>query len=74
VQAKVETSLNEVNKPDKTFNVTTLGAPDVVAGVGVFIRIEELDIEQSYYVDEDTHTLSDSHHMMDLSLVMTQDV
>lgn len=57
-----------------TLTLDTLGIKDVVSGVGVFVRIEHLDIARTYYVDEDTHTFEGEKHTMSLRLNLASDI
>lgn len=76
VQAQAQTTLNEVNKPEKSLKLVTLGAPDVVTGVGVYVRIEDLGIEETYYIDQDEHSYDTAsrYYTMSLTLNKTQDI
>ena len=51
-----------------SLSVEALGIPDVISGVGVYVKIDELGLEQTFYVDEDTHTFSGNVHTMSLTL------
>ena len=64
----VATMLDEKSKPERSLKLTTLGIPDVVSGVGVFIIIPALGISKTFYVDEDSHTFKDNYHTMTLTL------
>lgn len=72
-QAKVEASLKEVNKPERSLEVTCTGIPEVITGTGVYVRLNELGIQASYYVESDSHTFSGGVHEMSLSLSLAQD-
>lgn len=68
LKAFVQSSLNEVNKPEKTLQLECTGIVDVITGTGVFVRIDELDLTASYFVESDTHTFTGNVHNMQLSL------
>lgn len=70
----VKTMLEENNKTAKSLNITSLGLPEIITGVGVFIIIKELDISKTYYVEGDTHTFKGNYHNMKLKLVAAQDI
>ena len=70
----VRTTLAENNKSTLTLPVTALGQPDVISGVGVFIKIDPLDISKTFYVEEDTHTFDRNYHSMSLKLAPATDV
>ena len=74
VASMVQTDLSKVNTPEKSLTVTCLGIPDVIAGMGVFVRISDLEIKDSYYVEEDQHSYSaGSVYTMQLSLTLAED-
>lgn len=52
----------------------TLGITDVISGVGVFIKVEHLGINKTFYVDSDTHTFKGNLHTMSLSLNLVPEV
>ncbi|MCL1859033.1 MAG: hypothetical protein FWF92_07335 [Oscillospiraceae bacterium] len=70
----VKTTLAENNKSMLSLPVTALGQPDVITGVGVFIKIDPLDISKAYYVEEDTHTFDRNYHSMSLKLEKATDI
>lgn len=70
----VKTTLEENNKPARALSVSALGIPDVITGVGVFVRIKGLEVAKSYYVEEDVHTFDGNYHGMTLKLVLASDV
>ncbi len=69
----VKAMLEEQSQPEKSLNITALGLPDVISGVGVFVTVKELDISRSFYIDEDTHTFESNHHTMKLKLNLATD-
>ncbi len=52
----------------ESLSVTGLGILSAVAGGAVRVIIPDLDINQSYYIDEDTHTFKGEFHQMQLTL------
>ena len=71
---RANTVLEENNKALETFSVSVpFGKTDIVAGVGVYIVLNPLDMEQTFYVEQDTHTFSGREHTMSLSLCATLD-
>lgn len=69
----VKTTLAEKSQPEVSLSVDAMGLADVYTGVGVFVRIEELDISKTYYVEEDTHTFQGDYHSMRVKLVEATD-
>lgn len=71
-EAKLKEQINEtfkeISTPEISLSVEALGIPDVISGVGVYVKIDELGLEQTFYVDEDTHTFSGNVHTMSLTL------
>ncbi len=65
--------LKENSTPDRNLKLTTLGLPEVISGLGVFVVIPALNINKTYYVDQDTHTFKDNYHSMSLVLNQAND-
>lgn len=72
VQAKVDASLREVNKPERSLEVRCSGIADVITGTGVYVRLNELGLEASYYVESDDHSFDGATHEMTLSLSLAE--
>lgn len=66
--------LAEKSTPERTLTVEAIGIPEVISGIGVFILIPELNLSQTFYVDEDTHTFKDNLHLMTLKLNYANDI
>ncbi len=67
-----QTLLAEEKQPGRTLTLSNvIGIPDVISGVGVFVNIPHLDLNKTFYVDEDTHTFEGEMHTMTLTLNMT---
>lgn len=73
VQQLVNTKLKEQGRIEKTINADVLGNSDIISGVGVFVQIPHLDINGTYYVDEDTHTWEGGFHKLSVKLNYTFD-
>lgn len=69
----VKAMLDEQSLPDKSLNISALGLPDVVSGLGVFVTVKELGISKSFYVDDDSHTFEGNYHTMKLKLDLATD-
>lgn len=69
----IDGMLNKQSRPEKTISVNAIGQTDVISGVGVWVLIPELNLNQTFYVDEDVHTFKGDHHMMQLKLNFTDD-
>lgn len=69
ITALAKSLLEEKSTPERTLTLNkVLGLPDVISGVGVFINIPHLDLNKTFYVDEDTHTFEGELHTMSLTL------
>ena len=64
----VRTKLKENNRSTKRLSVTALGIPEIISGVGVHTIITDLDLVDTFYVDEDIHTFDRRHHSMTVKL------
>lgn len=69
----VKTTLEENSQPNRSLSVTARGLPDVITGIGVFVKIQHLGISKMYYVEEDSHTFQGRDHSMNLTLVQAKD-
>lgn len=69
----IDGMLNKESQPEKTITVNAMGQTDVISGVGVWVLIPELGLNQTFYVDEDVHSFKGDHHMMQLKLNFTDD-
>lgn len=69
----VEAMLEEESLPEKSLSIKALGLPDVISGVGVFVKIKELGIAKSFYVESDTHTFQGNYHSMKLTMNLATD-
>ncbi len=74
VKALVASMLQEKSAPKRTLNVDCLGIPEVISGIGVMIIIPELELNQTFYVDSDSHTFKDNMHTMSLQLNYANDI
>ena len=66
--------LETLSKPEESFTIESLGIPDVISGVALWINIPFLGIKQTYYVDEDTHTFKMNSHTMSLTLNIANEI
>lgn len=60
--------LKKKGAPSQKFSITALGIPEVYAGKCVYIRVPELSISRTFFVDEDSHTFKGNYHSMKLTL------
>ena len=72
--ALVKSMLAEESTPKESLDVSAIGIPDVVSGVGVFVIIPHLGLSRTYYVESDRHTFKRENHTMRLSLVSAADI
>ena len=70
----VKSMLAEQSRPEENLTLTAIGQADVIAGVGVFIRIPHLNLSKTYYVESDEHTFQQEYHTRRLSLVTAADI
>lgn len=66
--------LDEKSTPKRTLDITAVGIPEVISGIGVYIIIPELGLSRTFYVDSDTHTFADNKHTMSLKLNYANDL
>ena len=74
LQELVASMLDESKAPTRSLKLDTLGIPDVVSGLGVFVIIPALGISKTFYVDEDMHTFKDNYHRMTVTLNEARDL
>ena len=70
----VKSVLAEKSRPEETLTITAIGQADVIAGMGVFVRIPHLGISKTFYVESDEHTFRQEYHSMRLNLVSAADI
>ncbi len=68
------TMLEELKKPQESFNVTAFGISTVYSGTAIYISIPEIGIGRTFYVDADTHTWDGDYHTMKLTLNFANDL
>ena len=73
ITALAESTLQNLINPERTLDIDSVGIPEVISGIGVFIRIPVLGLERSFYVDSDTHTFQGNNHTMSLKLTWAGD-
>jgi len=73
ITALAKSMLAEKAVVANTLTLDALGIPDVISGVGVFIKIKHLNISQTYYVDQDEHLFEGEKHTMTLKLNVASD-
>lgn len=75
IKSLAKTMLQEKTATEHDLSLNNvIGIPDVISGVGVFIKIEHLGINKTFYVDSDTHTFKGNLHTMSLSLNLVPEV
>jgi len=75
IKTLAKTMLAEKKVPERTLTLNNvLGLPDVISGVGVFIKIPHLSLNKTFYVDSDTHTFRGNLHTMALELNLISEV
>lgn len=74
IQELADSMLDENSKPKKTLTLETIGKTDVISGIGVFVIIPHIGVNGTYYVDEDTHTFTETSHKMNVKLNIAEDI
>lgn len=74
VKALAKSLLAEKKLPSRNLTLTVLGQPEVISGVGVFVIIPHINMNQTLYVDSDTHTFEGNMHTMSLQLSYAADI
>ena len=69
----VNATLAENNAATQNLSIQALGQTDVIAGRGVFVAINPLDVSKSFYVERDSHTFDRRYHSMTLDLTPATD-
>ena len=64
----IDEILSEKGTPERSLTVESIGIPDVISGIGVYIRIPDLDLSRTFYVDQDTHLFEGNSYTMTLKL------
>ncbi len=70
---RVQKTLKEKKDPTVTINVTALGIPEIIAGVGVYTILPDVGLANTFYVEEDTHTFDGNNDTMKLKLSYAMD-
>lgn len=74
ITALAKSMLAEKKVPVEKITLSkTIGIPDVIAGVAVFVIIPHLGIKRTLYVEQDSHTFQGNMHQMTLQLVYMSD-
>lgn len=66
--------LKEKSASKKSLQIEAIGNSEIISGLGVYIIIPHLNISKTYYVDEDTHTISGKSHRVSLTLTEAEDI
>lgn len=74
IQELVKSVFEEKGAPTKSLKVSGIGASDAISGGCVYVVIPHLEIERTFYIDEDTHTYTRNSHTMTLKLNFADDI
>lgn len=74
VTQETETSLKIASASNEQLKVSGIGINSIISGCALYICIPEININRSYYVDEDTHTYKNGLHEMSLTLNKTDEI
>lgn len=77
-QAQIEelckTMLQEKSTPSRTITLDAIGNSSIISGVGVYIIIPHLSLSGTFYVDDDTHTITENSHRISVKLNAAGDI
>lgn len=65
---KVNAMLEERKYVEQTLSLTAFGHPDVIAGRAAMVKIPDVSISSTMFIEEDIHEFSSNNYMMDLKL------
>lgn len=74
IQELCESMLAEKSAPKRTITLEALGNSSIISGVGVYIIIPHLSLSGTFYVDDDTHTITENSHRVSLKLNAAGDI
>lgn len=74
IQELVQSVLGESGKPEQVLKVGGIGISEAISGFAVFVIIPQLNIQRTFYIDEDTHTFTRHSHTMSLKLNFAADI
>lgn len=64
----INETLKEISAPEISLTAEAVGMPEAISGMGVYVRIPDINISSKFYIDEDTHTFKSGGHTMSLKL------
>ena len=64
----VDTLIKENGYPEKSLSISALGIISAISGGCLYVKIPHLNLERTFYIDEDKHTFNGESHMMQLKL------
>ncbi|WP_172645577.1 C40 family peptidase [Domibacillus tundrae] len=73
LKARANKVLAEKKGTKRTLDIESLGIADVTSGLAVYVKIADLRLTRTFFVDTDSHTFSGSSHTMSLKLIETND-
>lgn len=73
LQEEIATTLAIESAGTEQLTVSGIGIDGVIAGGAIYVLIQELGVEQSFWIDEDTHDYSGEVHTMSLTLNKTDE-
>ncbi len=74
MQELVKSVFEEKGMPQKTLKVSGIGITDAISGGCVYVIIPHLGIKRTFYIDQDTHTITRRSHTMTLKLNFADDI
>lgn len=73
MQELVESIFSEKGTPTRSLKVSGVGISDAISGNAVYVIIPHLGMNQTFYIDEDTHKFTRESHTMTLKLNYADD-
>lgn len=74
IQELVQSVLEESGAPSRSLKVSGLGITEAIAGGCVYVIIPHLNIQRTFYIDEDTHDFTMNSHKMSITLNFATDI
>lgn len=68
LNAHITETLKDISTPELSLNIEAFGIPDVFSGGCVYVIINDLGINNKFYIDEDTHSFQGGKYTMNLTL------
>lgn len=74
IKQMVNTMIEESGYPTKSLSLTTIGITSAISGGCLYVIIPQLDINRTFYIDEDKHTFNGEKYTMQVKLNFASDI